>query len=56
VLRAPIRPVSAATGASDPVSPGTGFVLNHEGRIVTEIYSTGAIGFLLPDDVLGVVR
>ena len=52
--------VSAATGAfvnDDPVClQATGFVLNPEGRIVTAVYSTRAIGRLLPDDVLGFVR
>ncbi len=54
------RAVSAVTGAfvnDDPVDlQATGFVLNSEGRIVTAVYSTGAIGRLLPDDVLGLVR
>jgi alkyl hydroperoxide reductase subunit AhpC len=54
------RAVSAATGAfvnDDPVClQATGFVLNPEGRIVTAVYSTRAIGRLLPDDVLGFVR
>ena len=54
------RAVSAATGAfvnDDPVClQATGFVLNPEGRIATAVYSTRAIGRLLPDDVLGFVR
>ena len=54
------RAVSAATGAfvnDDPVYlQATGFVLNPQGRIVTAVYSTRAIGRLLPDDVLGFVR
>jgi peroxiredoxin len=54
------RAVSAATGAfvnDDPVClQATGFVLNPEGRIVTAVYSTRAIGRLLPDDMLGFVR
>jgi peroxiredoxin len=54
------RAVSAATGAfvnDDPVClQATGFVLNPEGRIVTAVYSTRAIGRLLPEDVLGFVR
>ena len=54
------RAVSAATGAfvnDDPVClQATGFVLNPEGRIVTAVYSTRAIGRLMPDDVLGLVR
>jgi peroxiredoxin len=54
------RSVSAASGGfvnDDPVYlQATGFVLNPEGRIVTAVYSTGAIGRLMPDDVLGLVR
>jgi len=54
------RAVSAATGAfihDDPTFlEATGFVLNPEGRILTAVYSTGAIGRLLPDDVLGFVH
>jgi peroxiredoxin len=54
------RAVSAATGAfvnDDPVClQATGFVLSPEGRIVTAVYSTRAIGRLLPADVLGLVR
>jgi peroxiredoxin len=54
------RAVSAATGAfvnDDPVClQATGFVLSPEGRIVTAVYSTRAIGRLLPEDVLGLVR
>ncbi len=54
------RVVSAATGAfvnDDPVClQATGFVLNPESRIVTAVYSTRAIGRLLPDDVLGFVH
>ena len=59
-LSADARAVSAATGASvndDPLYlQATELVLNPEGRIVTAAYSTGAIGRLLPDDVLGFVR
>jgi peroxiredoxin len=52
--------VAALTGASlnpDPVFlQSTGFVLNPAGHIVVSVYSTGAIGRLVPDDVLGLVR
>jgi peroxiredoxin len=52
--------ISAATGAfvnHDPVAlQATGFILNSEGRVVTAVYSTRAIGRLTPDDVLGFVR
>jgi peroxiredoxin len=53
------RAVSAATGAFVNDAPvylqATGFVLNPEGPIVTAVYSIGAIGRLMPDDVLGLV-
>lgn len=54
------RAVSTATGAfvnEDPLSlQATGFVINPEGRIVTAVYSTRAIGRLTPTDVLNFVR
>ena len=34
----------------------TGFVLDPSGRVVVSVYSSGAIGRLLPDDVIGLVR
>ncbi len=34
----------------------TGFVLSPDSRVLTAVYSSGAIGRLLPDDVLGLVR
>jgi peroxiredoxin len=52
--------ISAATGAY--VAEGaaylqsTGFVLDRSGRILTAVYSSGAIGRLVPDDVAGFVR
>lgn len=51
---------SAATGAF--VNPGpvylqsTGFVLDPAGRVVVSVYSSGAIGRLVPEDVVGLVR
>jgi peroxiredoxin len=52
--------VSAATGAFVNPDPtylqSTGFVLDPEGRIVTDVYSSGAIGRLTAEDVLGLVR
>lgn len=49
--------VSAAVGAytnSDPVYlESTGFVLAPDGTVLTAVYSSGAIGRLMPDDVLG---
>jgi peroxiredoxin len=52
--------VSAATGAF--VDPGrgflqsTGFVLDPAGKVVVSVYSSGAIGRLVPDDVIGLIR
>src|ERR1700743_1314689 len=52
--------VAALTGAfvnPDPVYlQSTGFVLNPAGRIVVSVYSSGAIGRVVPEDVLGLVR
>jgi len=54
------RAVSAVTGAfvnESPVSlQATGFILDPEGRVITAVYSTRAIGRLMPDDVLNFVR
>lgn len=52
--------VAAATGAYTNSNPrylqSTGFVLDPDGRVVTAVYSSGAIGRLVPEDVLGFVR
>jgi peroxiredoxin len=52
--------VAAATGAfvnDDPVYlQSTGFVLDPGGRVVVSVYSSGAIGRLVPGDVIGVIR
>ncbi|MEU6205980.1 peroxiredoxin family protein [Micromonospora musae] len=49
-----------ATGAfvnDDPrYLQSTGFVLDPEGKVVVSVYSTGAIGRLVPEDVAGLVR
>lgn len=51
--------VAAATGAYVNAEPhylqSTGFVLDPEGKIVTAVYSSGAIGRLVPEDVAGLV-
>jgi hypothetical protein len=48
-----------ATGAfinSDPVYvQSTGFVLDPNGNVIVSVYSSGAIGRLLPEDVAGLV-
>ena len=49
-----------ATGAlvnADPVHlQSTGFVLDPDGNVVVSVYSSGAIGRLVPDDVVGLVN
>jgi peroxiredoxin len=54
------RETAALTGAfvnPDPVYlQSTGFVLDPEGKVVVSVYSSGAIGRLVPEDVLGLVR
>jgi hypothetical protein len=34
----------------------TGFVVDPTGRVITTVYSSGAIGRLVPEDVIGFVR
>ena len=34
----------------------TGFVLDPDGNVVVSVYSSGAIGRLVPDDVVGLVN
>jgi peroxiredoxin len=52
--------VAALTGAfvnPDPVYvQSTGFVLDPEGKVIVSVYSSGAIGRLVPDDVVGLVH
>jgi peroxiredoxin len=52
--------IAAVTGAYVNPAPrhlqSTGFVLDPDGRVITAVYSSGAIGRLMPDDVVGFVR
>ena len=52
--------IAAATGAfvnPDPVFlQSAGFVLDPAGNVLVSVYSSGAIGRLVPDDVIGLVR
>lgn len=52
--------VAAATGAYVNQAPlhlqTTGFVLDAGGRVLTAVYSSGAIGRLVADDVVGFIR
>jgi peroxiredoxin len=54
------RAIAAATGAFVNDNPvylqSTGFVLDPGGRVVVSVYSSGAIGRLVPEDVIGLVR
>ena len=51
--------VAAATGAYTNDNPrylqSTGFVLDPNGKVITGVYSTAAIGRLVADDVVGFV-
>lgn len=52
--------IAKLTGAfvnPDPVYlQSTGFVLDPAGKVIVSVYSSGAIGRLVPDDVVGLVR
>jgi peroxiredoxin len=52
--------LAGATGAfvnDDPrYVQSTGFVLSPDGRVVVSVYSSGAIGRLVPEDVIGMIR
>jgi peroxiredoxin len=54
------RELAGLTGAfvnPDPVYlQSTGFVMDPGGRVVVSVYSSGAIGRLVPEDVAGLVR
>lgn len=51
--------ISAATGAFVEARRGilqsTGFVLNPAGKVLVSVYSSGAIGRLVPEDVVGMI-
>ena len=52
--------IADATGAFVDPERGflqsTGFVLDPAGRVVVSVYSSGAIGRLVPEDVIGLIR
>jgi peroxiredoxin len=54
------RAVAGLTGAfvnDDPLYlQSTGFLLDPAGRVVVSVYSSGAIGRLVPEDVIGMAR
>jgi hypothetical protein len=53
------RAVAELTGAfvnEDPLYlQSTGFVLDPQGKVIVSVYSSGAIGRLVPEDVIGLV-
>jgi peroxiredoxin len=55
-----IEQIAAATGAYINEEPryfqSTGFILDPQGRVITAVYSSAAIGRLVADDVVGFVR
>jgi peroxiredoxin len=52
--------IADATGAfvndDPPYLQSTGFVLDPDGKVVVSVYSSGAIGRLVPQDVIGLIR
>ena len=54
------RVIAELTGAfvnDDPLYlQSTGFVLDPRGKVIVSVYSSGAIGRLVPEDVVGLVR
>jgi peroxiredoxin len=54
------KAISAATGAFVDPERGflqsTGFILDPVGKVVISVYSSGAIGRLVPDDVVGMLH
>jgi peroxiredoxin len=54
------RAIADATGAfvnEDPLHlQSTGFVLDPTGSVIVSVYSSGAIGRLVPEDVVGLIR
>ncbi|MGC2487016.1 MAG: peroxiredoxin family protein [Acidimicrobiales bacterium] len=52
--------IAEVTGAFVNPEPlflqSTGFILDPTGRVVVSVYSSGAIGRLVPEDVVGMIR
>lgn len=52
--------IAESTGAFLNPEPqyiqSTGFILNPDGQVIVSVYSSGAIGRLVPDDAVGMVR
>jgi peroxiredoxin len=54
------KTISEATGAFVDPDRGflqsTGFIVDPTGKVIVSVYSSGAIGRLVPDDVVGMLR
>jgi peroxiredoxin len=48
--------LGAFVNAEPAYLQSTGFVLDPDGRVIVSVHSSGAIGRLVPDDVIGLVR
>ena len=48
--------LGAFVSGEPPYLESTGFVLDPDGRVLVSVYSSGAIGRLVPDDVAGLIR
>ena len=48
--------LGAFVSGEPPYLESTGFVLDPHGRVVVSVYSSAAIGRLVPDDVAGLIR
>jgi peroxiredoxin len=48
--------LGAFTSGEPPYLESTGFVLDPHGRVIVSVYSSNAIGRLVPDDVAGLIR
>jgi peroxiredoxin len=50
------RAVGAFVNEDPLYLQSTGFVLDRQGKVIVSVYSSGAIGRLVPEDVTGLVR
>ena len=48
--------LGAFVSGDPPHLESTGFVLDPAGRVIVSVYSSGAIGRLVPDDIAGLIR
>ena len=43
------------SSTTSPYLQSTGFLIAPDGRVIVSVYSSGAIGRLVPDDVAGLI-